>query len=56
MHDTGELWTATLIGFIWQWTHNLWIKSNEEMHKLDSNRGSAREKLEAESLTRALYE
>ena len=56
IQDTGELWTAALIGFIWQWTHQLWNKRNEETHKADGNRGSAREKLEAESRTRALYE
>jgi hypothetical protein len=41
IQDTGELWTAALIGFT---------------HKADGNRGSAHEKLEAESRTRALYE
>jgi hypothetical protein len=56
IYDTGELWTAALLGFVWQWTHKLWIKRNEETHKSDGNRGSAREKLEAESRTRALYE
>jgi hypothetical protein len=56
IHDTGELWTAALIGFLWQWSHQLWTKRNEETHKADGNRGSAREKLEAESRTRALYE
>jgi hypothetical protein len=34
----------------------LWNKRNEETHKADGNRGSAKEKLEAESRTRALYE
>jgi hypothetical protein len=53
---TGELWTAALIGFIWQWTHQLWNKRNEETHKADGNRGGTREKLEAESRKRALYE
>jgi hypothetical protein len=31
-------------------------KKNEETHKADGNRGSAREKLKAESRTRALHE
>ena len=43
-------------GFLWQWNHQLWTKRNEETHKADGNRGSAREQLEAESRTRALYE
>jgi hypothetical protein len=56
IHNTGELWTAALIGFLWQRNHQLWNKRNEETHKAGGNRGSAREKLEAESGTRALYE
>ena len=56
IQDTGEMWTAALIGFLWQWSHQLWNKRNEETHKADGNRGSAREQLEAESRTRALYE
>jgi hypothetical protein len=43
------------------WIHmamydQLWNKRNEETHKVNGNRGSAREKLKAESRTRALYE
>jgi hypothetical protein len=57
IQDTGELWTAALIGFVWQWNHQLvWSKSNEETHKAADNRGSARKKLEADSRTRAVYE
>jgi hypothetical protein len=56
IQDTCEVWTAALIGFLWRWTHQLWNKRNEETHKADGNRGSQREKLEAESRTLALYE
>jgi hypothetical protein len=56
MQDTGDLWKAALIGCVWQWNHKLWTERNEETHKADGNRGSARDKLEAESRTRALYE
>jgi hypothetical protein len=54
-HNTtpGELWTAALIGFVWQWNHQLWNKRNEETPKSDDKHGSAREKLEAASQTRA---
>jgi hypothetical protein len=41
------LWAAALIGFLWQWTHPLWNKRNEETHTVDVNRLSARKKLEA---------
>jgi hypothetical protein len=56
IQDTGELWTAALIGFVWQWNHQLWNKRNEETYKSDDNEGSACEKLGAKSRTRAFYE
>jgi hypothetical protein len=56
IQDTGELWTASLIGFSWLRIHQLWTKRNDEMHKVVGNRGSARAKSEVKSHTRALHE
>ena len=52
---TGELWTADLIGFLWQWSRKAWTSRNEVVHRATEHRNSERDRQIAEVKTRALY-